>query len=125
MLCGFGELAEGLLTLVDRDRGEQVVERDGHQLRLGHIAIDRLGTEWNQFHVRMDKARRDAIHACQLFDAAGLACGDLLVPAAGTSDDFENGLATRIRCEAGIAADEAYGAALPDVAEEAFDRIDW
>ena len=65
------------------------------------------------------------MHACQLFEAAGLACGDLLVPAAGAGDGFENGLPTRIRCEAGIADDEAHGAALPDVAEGAFDRSDW
>ena len=71
------------------------------------IAIDRPRADRDQFHVHMDKAERDTIHAFQLFDANGRACGDLLVPAVDANDGFENGLATRIRCGSGITYDKA------------------
>ena len=48
--------AERLFAPVHRDRGEQVAERDGKRLGLGHQVFDRLRAQLNQLHVHMNKA---------------------------------------------------------------------
>src|SRR5579859_2297635 len=62
------------------------------------------------------------MHASELRDTAGFACGKLLVPEPGPGNGFEDCLTACLCRNVRIADDQAQGAALGNVAEGAFDR---